>query len=79
MKAMLTTSAARQGVAATGRKAGALAASELGDFAKSIVNAQFSQKEESKADIYGFPLMVKHQYDTHAMVSMLKKCRPAAA
>ncbi len=73
MKAMLMTSAARQGVAASGGKAGALAASELGGFAEGIVNAQFSQKEESEADVYGYQFMVKHKYDTHAMVSMLKK------
>jgi len=73
MKTMLLTRAARQGVAASGGKAGAIAASELGGLAEGFVNAQFSQKEESEADVYGYHFMVKHKYDPHAMVTMLKK------
>jgi putative metalloprotease len=51
MRTMLLTRAARQGVAATGGKAGAIGASELGGFAEGIINAQFSQNEESEADV----------------------------
>lgn len=73
MKTMLMTRAARQGVAASGGKAGAIAASDLGGFAEGFINAQFSQKEESEADAYGYHFMVKHKYDPHAMVTMLNK------
>lgn len=73
MKTAILTRAARQGAAATGGKAGTVAASELGGVAESFVNAQFSQKEESEADVYGYHFMVKHKYDPNAMVSMLGK------
>lgn len=73
MRTALMTSAAREGVAATGGKAGAIASSELGGLAEAFVNAQFSQKEESEADKYGYAFMLKHKYDPNAMVSMLKK------
>lgn len=73
MKTAYLTRAAREGAASTGGKAGALADSELGGFAEDVVNAQFSQKEESEADVYGYQFMVRHQYDAHAMVSLFKK------
>jgi len=73
MRTALMTSAAREGVAATGGKAGAIASSELGGLAEAFVNAQFSQKEEGEADKYGYAFMVRHKYDPNAMVSMLKK------
>lgn len=73
MRTALMTRAAREGAAASGGKAGAIAASELGGLAEAFVNAQFSQKEESEADKYGYSFMVKHRYDPNAMVSMLKK------
>ncbi|WP_395680199.1 M48 family metallopeptidase [Dokdonella sp.] len=73
MRTALMSSAAREGVAATGGKAGAIASSELGGLAEAFINAQFSQKEEGEADKYGYEFMVKHKYDPGAMVSMLKK------
>src|SRR5262249_20777445 len=73
MKTMLLTRAARQGAAAGGGSVGRLAASDIGGFAEGVINAQFSQKEESEADVYGYHFMVKHKYDPHAMVTLLKK------
>ncbi|HEY0231455.1 MAG TPA: M48 family metallopeptidase [Dokdonella sp.] len=73
MRTALMTRAARQGAASTGGKAGQLAASEIGGVAESFVNAQFSQKEESEADVYGYRFMVKHRYDPNAMASLFKK------
>jgi len=73
MRTALMAGAAREGVAASGGKAGAIAASELGGLAEAFVNAQFSQKEESAADEYGYAFMLRHQYDPQAMVTMLKK------
>ncbi|KAF1709817.1 peptidase M48 [Pseudoxanthomonas kalamensis DSM 18571] len=50
-----------------------LTSGQLGDLAEGFVNAQFSQKEESAADEYGYRFMVRHQYDPNAMVSMFRK------
>ncbi len=73
MKTAYLTRAARQGAAATGGAAGQIAESDLGGFAEEIVNAQFSQKEESEADVYGYHFMVRHRFDPAAMVSLFKK------
>lgn len=73
MKTAILTRAARQGAVAAGGKGGQLASSELGGVAEDFVNAQFSQKEESAADAYGYRFMIKHQYDPNAMVSLFKK------
>jgi putative metalloprotease len=73
MKTAYMTSAARQGVAATGGTAGSIAAGNLGAFAEGVVNAQFSQKEESEADEYGYHFMMRHKFDPHALVSLFKK------
>lgn len=73
MRTALLTRAARQGAAASGGKGGQLAASEIGGVAENFVNAQFSQKEESEADAYGYRFMVRHKYDPQALVTMFKK------
>ena len=73
MKTAYMTRAAREGAAATDGKAGALAASDVGAFAEGVVNAQFSQSEESEADVYGYHFMVRHKFDPEAMVSLFKK------
>ena len=73
MKTAILTRAARQGAAATGGKGGQLAQSELGGVAEDVINAQFSQKEESAADAYGYKFMVKHKYDPNAMISLFGK------
>lgn len=73
MKTAYLARAAREGVGAAGGKAGQLAESDLGGFAEEIVNAQFSQKEEGEADLYGYHFMVRHRFDPAAMVSLFKK------
>jgi len=73
MKTAYLTRAARQGAAATGGAAGQIAESDLGGFPEEVVNAQFSQKEESEADVYGYHFMVRHRFDPAAMVSLFKK------
>lgn len=47
--------------------------SEMGDFMENILNAQFSQSNESESDTYGFDFMVKHSYDYHGMEGAFKK------
>ncbi|MDR2800539.1 MAG: M48 family metalloprotease [Desulfovibrio sp.] len=75
------TSAARKGVASTSSKSGGvadsvvrdLARSELGALAEEVVNAQFSQSQESDADEYGMNILKKLNKDTGAAVSALQK------
>lgn len=73
MRTALLASAGRDGLAASGSKASAIAQGKIGDVAETVLNAQFSQKEESAADEYGYRFMVKHKYDPNAMVTMFKK------
>ena len=74
MRTALLTAGAREGVAASGKgRASEIAASQIGGLAESVVNSQFSQKEELAADEYGYHFMVRHSYDPNAMVSMFKK------
>lgn len=75
MKTAMLARAAREGAADAGGNAGELAASELGGLAEAFINAQFSQKEETKADEYGFKFMQRHGYDTHGMGTMLGKLK----
>ena len=67
------TSAARKGVASLGGAAAALSASELGALGEAMINARFSQAQESEADVYGLRLMEKNRKNTAAAVSALKK------
>lgn len=74
MRTALLTAGAREGVAASGKgRASDIAASQVGGLAESVVNSQFSQKEELAADQYGYHFMIRHSYDPNAMVSMFKK------
>jgi putative metalloprotease len=68
-----TASAVRKGASAAGGVAGALSDSVLGDLLETVLNAQFSQSQESDADLYGYAFMKKYGYDTKAAVSALKK------
>lgn len=67
------TSAVRKGVAASGTVAGVLAASELGAFTEELVNAQFSQSEESESDAYGAGVLKKFKRPDTAGPSALRK------
>jgi len=74
LKTALLASAAREGAAASGNgKVSALAGSQLGGLVEAVVNSQFSQKEESEADEYGYHFMVRHKYDATAMVTLFRK------
>jgi putative metalloprotease len=75
LRTALLTSAGRQGAAAKGGAVGKVAASNIGALAEGVINAQFSQKEESEADGYGYHFMMKHHYDPNAMVTILGKLK----
>ena len=68
-----TASAARKGAAAVGGTAAMLSASELGDLGEAVVNAQFSQSQESDADVYGLRLMEKNGKDNKSAICALNK------
>lgn len=66
-------SAARKAVGAGDGKLAALSDSALGDLAQKLVNAQFSQAQESEADLHALGLMKENGYDRRAAVSALRK------
>jgi putative metalloprotease len=51
----------------------ALNSSQLGDLLNTVLNAQFSQKQESDTDAYAYEFMKKNKIDTKAAVSALQK------
>ena len=50
-----------------------IANSELGGMAESVLNAQFSQSDETASDDYGFNFMKKHKFNVTAMESAFRK------
>lgn len=50
-----------------------LTATQLGALLHTVLNAQFSQKQESEADAYSYRLMKKYKLDRKAAVSALQK------
>ena len=71
--AYASSGAIKAAAASDKRAAAALSSAQLGDLLNTVLNAQFSQKQESDADIYGYNLMKKYKIDTKAAVSALKK------
>jgi len=50
-----------------------MADDQIGGFVENVLNAQFSQTNESSSDEYGFKFMVKKGYDYHAMAGAFQK------
>lgn len=68
------TSAARDAAVATGNATAAqLSQSAVGALAEALINAQFSQKEETDADAYGMGFMKRHSFNPHAAVTAMSK------
>ena len=65
-------SAAREAIYAAGGY-GQLAGTVLGDISEAYVNAPFSQKQESRADDFGFQFAVEHGHDPYSMYRSLAK------
>lgn len=66
-------SAARSAGSAAGGTAAALSESAVGDISEKLINAQFSQSQESDADAYSLEFMKRHSYNPKAAVSALRK------
>ena len=45
----------------------------IGEIAQALSNAQFSQKQETEADEYGFEFCIKHGFDPYGMANALEK------
>lgn len=73
MKTAYMTSAARKAAANSNSTIGVLADSELGKLAESVLNAQFSQSQESASDDYGFDFLKKHKYNVKGIESGFRK------
>lgn len=73
MKSAYLASAAKSAVGAAGGVMEKLSDSDLGNIAQAFSNAQFSQKQESAADEYGFEFCIKNGFDRYGMANALDK------
>ncbi|CAO97863.1 metalloprotease LoiP [Erwinia tasmaniensis] len=73
MQLAWATTAARGAAASVGGAAASLSQSQLGDLGEKLVNAQFSQSQESQADDYSFDLMKKRSIDPQGLVTSFEK------
>ena len=73
MRVAYSAAAGRSGVAAAGGTVAALSDSVLGDILETVVNAQFSQSQESASDLYGYQMMLKYKRNPQAAVTALQK------
>lgn len=74
MQVAYAAGAARQAAASAGNSAvTALTASEIGDLAEKLVNAQFSQAQESAADDYAFDLLTAAKMRRDGLVTAFEK------
>jgi len=65
--------AARNALISAGGTIATLSSSVVGDIADSFVGAQFSQKQEYKADDYGFDFAIKYGQSPYSMAKSLEK------
>ena len=77
MQVAYATSAVRSVASSTGGVAAALSGSQLGEFSEKLINAQFSQAQESAADDYSFDLQKKKKLDPSGLVTAFNKLAQA--
>ncbi|MBP0593471.1 M48 family metallopeptidase [Paraburkholderia sp. LEh10] len=73
MQVAYATSALRSVASSAGGITGAISASQLGDFSEKLINAQFSQSQESAADDYSFDIQKKKGLDPSGLVTAFNK------
>jgi putative metalloprotease len=66
-------SAVRKGIASQTGVVGEVARSTVGDFAQTLINAQFSQLEEKEADDYGLGFLKRESFEPRDAVGALRK------
>lgn len=72
-KTELLTGALKDAISSTGGVAAALTDSQLGTLGEALVNAKYSQKQESEADQCGYDFLVKNGRNPWGMVMSFKK------
>ncbi len=74
MQVAYAAMAARGALAASGSGAVAtLSSSQLGELGEQLINAQFSQTQESAADDYSFDVLTKNKANTRGLVTAFQK------
>ncbi|WP_455811221.1 metalloprotease LoiP [Pseudomonas graminis] len=73
MQLAYATTAARTAAASAGGIAASLSQSQLGALGEKLVNAQFSQSQESQADDYSFDLLKKRNVNPQGLVTSFEK------
>ena len=73
MQVQLGTNAVRVAAASAGGIVGSLSQSQLGDLGEQLVNAQFSQSQESEADDYSYDLLRKRGINPSGLVTSFEK------
>ena len=71
----LLTSALKDGLAASNGKAAALTDSQLGELGESLLNATYSQKQESQADAYGYDFLKENGKNPWAIALSFEKLK----
>ncbi len=72
-KTQLLTGALKDAVASTGGTAAALTDSQLGTLGEALINAKYSQKQESEADDCGYDFLVKNGKNPWGIVMSFEK------
>jgi putative metalloprotease len=74
MQAAYATNVARNAAAYSGNNAvAALSSSQLGELGEQLINAQFSQSQESDADDFSFDLLTRRGVQREGLVSAFEK------
>ncbi|MDL4912847.1 MAG: M48 family metallopeptidase [Enterobacterales bacterium endosymbiont of Blomia tropicalis] len=73
MQLAYATTAARTAAASVGGVIGSLSQSQLGELGEKLVNAQFSQTQESQADDYSYDLLKKRNIDPMGLATSFEK------
>jgi len=78
MRASLLTSAALEGLASTSEKVAVLTDSQLGAIGNAVLNAQYSKKQESEADDFGFEFLKGAGRNPWGMAMSFEKLKSVA-
>jgi putative metalloprotease len=78
MRASMLTSAALEGLASTSDKVAALTDSQLGAIGNAVLNAQYSKKQESQADDYGYEFLKAAGRNPWGMAMSFEKLKSVA-
>jgi len=73
MQVAYATSAMRSVATSAGGVTGAISSSALGDFSEKLINAQFSQSQETAADDYSFDIQKKKGQNPAGLVTAFQK------